>query len=67
MNYSQLEHQFYDVINSIDESRRCSEETLATVVSKVIQNNMQSKFMHGLSEIYSREGNLQSVAVRQLM
>ena len=67
MNYSQLEHQFYDVINSIDESKRYSEDTLKTVINKVVQNNMQSKFQHGLSEIYARESNLQSVAVRQLM
>ena len=57
----------YDVINNIDETKRISEVTYATVVSKVLQNNMQSKFMHGLSEVYARESNLQSVAVRQLM
>ena len=39
MNYSQLEHEMYDVLNSIDESKRCSEETLASVIAKVIQNN----------------------------
>ena len=44
MNYSQLEHDMYDVINSINESKKCSEDTLATVIAKVVQNNVQAKF-----------------------